>query len=295
MAADQRLIKKEGSEMLVAITYHEDFGKNGFSVLKERIRPSFEKLMESGLVDGVGVQVFRARSAPLELVEKAHTAAHMANMQTDQYQEVALLSAGSVMMAAEMVAAGQARSAFAYTGTAGHHASRGSCWGFCYFNDVAITILHLREMGLERFLIVDVDPHFGDGTRDFFKEDASVFHINLHSGSGEEHDPERNNYDIGLTFGSSNERFIEALKSSLELANDFDYQIAFVIFGHDSHQDDYGGFNLTFEAYPRMAQLIQEAVGEKGLIFVLSGGSCVHVAERVIPDVVRVLARRWPS
>jgi acetoin utilization deacetylase AcuC-like enzyme len=283
------------SEMLVAITYHEDFGKNGFSVLKERIRPSFEKLMVSGLVDGVEVQVFRARSAPLELAEKAHTAAHMANMQTDQYREVALLSAGSVMMAAEIVAAGQARSAFAYTGTAGHHASRGSCWGFCYFNDVAIAIMHLREMGLERFLIVDVDPHFGDGTRDFFKEDANVFHINLHSGSGEEHDPERNNYDIGLTFGGSNERFIEALKSSLELANDFDYQIAFVIFGHDSHQDDYGGFNLTFEAYPRMVQLIQEAVGEKGLIFVLSGGSCVHVAERVIPDVIRVLARRWPS
>lgn len=280
--------------MLVAITYHEDFGKYGFSVLKERIRPSFERLMESGLVDGVDVQVFRARMAPMELVEKAHTAAHMANMQTDQYREVALLSAGSVMMAAEMVAAGQARSAFAYTGTAGHHASRGSCWGFCYFNDVAIAIMRLREMGLERFLIVDVDPHFGDGTRDFFLEDASVFHINLHSGSGEEHDPKRNNYDIGLTFGGSNERFLEALKSALELAKDFDYQIAFVIFGHDSHQDDYGGFNLTFEAYPRMVQLIQEAVGERGLIFVLSGGSCVHVAERVIPDVIRVLAGRWP-
>ncbi len=76
------------------------------------------------------------------------------------------------------------------------------------------------------------------------------------------------------------------------MANDFDFQIAFVIFGHDSHQDDYGGFNLTFEAYPRMVQLIREAVGEKGLIFVLSGGSCVHVAERVIPDVIRVLARK---
>ena len=127
------------------------------------------------------------------------------------------------------------------------------------------------------------------------KSDADVFHINLHSGTGEEHDPERNNYDIGLTFGGSNERFLEALKSALELAKDFDFQIAFVIFGHDSHQDDYGGFNLTFEAYPRMTQMIQEAVGEKGLIFVLSGGSCVHVAERVIPDVIRVLSGRWPS
>jgi acetoin utilization deacetylase AcuC-like enzyme len=281
--------------MLVAITYHEDFAKSGFSVLKERIRPSYEKLMESGLVDGVEVQVFSAKPVPLRLVERAHTPEHMANMQSDPYRNVALLSAGSVMMAAEMVARGEAKAAFAYTGTAGHHASRGSCWGFCYFNDVAITILRLREMGLERFLIIDVDPHFGDGTRDFFGEDPNVFHIIFHSGSDEVHDPQMNNYDIGLTFGASNERFLGALKSALELAKDFDYQIAFVIFGHDSHQDDYGGFNLTFEAYPRMAQMIWEAVGRKNLVWVLSGGSCVHVAERVIPDIIRVLAGRWPS
>lgn len=280
--------------MKVAITYHDDFGKHGFSVLKERILPSFEKLMESGLVDGKEVQVFRAKPAPIKLVKSAHTEAHMANMETDQYRDVAILSAGSVMMAAEMVATGEAKSAFAFTGTAGHHASRGSCWGFCYFNDVAITILRLREMGFERFLIVDVDPHFGDGTRDFFKDDSNVFHINLHSGTGEEYDPVKNNYDIGITFGGDNERFLNSLKSGLELAGDFDFQMAFVIFGHDSHEDDYGGFKLTFEAYPRMVQIIMEAVGDKGLVFVLSGGSCVHVGERAIPDVIRVLSGRWP-
>jgi acetoin utilization deacetylase AcuC-like enzyme len=218
----------------------------------------------------------------------------MANMQSDPYREVAILSAGSVMMAAELVATGQAESAFAYTGTAGHHASRGGCWGFCYFNDVAITIARLREMGVERFLIVDVDPHFGDGTRDFFGNDADVFHINFHSGTGEQHDPAKNNYDIGLGFGASDEQFLSALQSAVDLAKDFDFQIAFVIFGHDSHQDDYGGFNLTFKAYPRMAKIIKEAVGDKGLVFVLSGGSCIHVAEKVIPEVIEVLAGRWP-
>jgi len=274
----------------VAITYHEDFGARGFSVLKERIRPSFEKLMRSGLVDGDRVQVFRPRPAPLALVESCHTAAHMMNMKDDPYREVAMLSAGSVMMAAEMVARGEARRAFAYTGTAGHHASRGSCWGFCYFNDVAITISRLREMGLQRFLIVDVDPHFGDGTRDFFGEDRYVLHINMHSGKDEVHDPEKNNYDIGLSFGAKDERFLSALKSALDLARDFDFQMAFVIFGHDSHQDDYGGFDLSFEAYPKMARMILDAVGDRGLVYVLSGGSCVHVAERVIPDVIAVLA-----
>jgi acetoin utilization deacetylase AcuC-like enzyme len=280
---------------LVAITYHEDFGARGFSVLKERIRPSFEKLMRSRLVDGKEVQVFRPKPAPLELVESCHTAAHMMNMKDDPYRDVAMLSAGSVMMAAEMVAKGEARRAFAYTGTAGHHASRGSCWGFCYFNDVAITIAHLRAMGLQRFLIVDVDPHFGDGTRDFFADDADVFHINMHSGKDEVHDPQRNNYDIGLSFGAKDDLFLSALKSALDLAADFDFQMAFVIFGHDSHQDDYGGFDLTFEAYPMMSRMILDAVEERGLVFVLSGGSCVHVAEQVIPDVIAVLAERYPA
>jgi acetoin utilization deacetylase AcuC-like enzyme len=281
--------------MKVAITYHEDFGKHGFSVLKERIRPSFEALMESGLVDGKDVQVFKAKPAPLALVEQAHTATHMANMEADPHRDVAILSAGSVMMAAEMVAKGEAESAFAYTGTAGHHASRGSAWGFCYFNDVAITIQRLREMGIERFLIIDVDPHFGDGARDFFGKDPNVYHVNLHSGRGEEHDGQNNNYDFGLGFGATNDQFLDALKHALAQASDFDYQMAFVVFGHDSHQDDYGGFDLTIEAYPRMAQLIKDSVGEKGLVFVLSGGSSVPVAERVIPDVIRVLAGRWPS
>ena len=281
--------------MKVAITYHEDFGRNGFSVLKDRIRPSFEALMESGVVDGKDVQVFKPDPAPLALVEKAHTENHMMNMSTDPYRDVAILSAGSVMMASELIAQGQAESAFAYTGTAGHHASRGSCWGFCYFNDVAITILRLKEMGLDRFLIVDVDPHFGDGTRDFFGDDPNVYHINFHSGSGNKYDPEKNNYDIGLGFNATNLQFLEELRKILELAKDFDSQICFVIFGHDSHEDDYGGFRLTFDAYPRMAAMIKEAIGDKGLVFVLSGGSCIHVASQAIPDVVKVLAGRWPS
>jgi acetoin utilization deacetylase AcuC-like enzyme len=281
--------------MKVAITYHEDFGRHGFSVLKERIAPSFEALMESGIVDGDCVQVFKSSPAPLRLVEQAHTRQHMENMASDPYRDVAILSAGSVMMAAELVATGQAENAFAYTGTAGHHASRGSCWGFCYFNDIAITISRLRELGLKRFLIVDVDPHFGDGTRDFFGEDKDVFHINFYSGNEEKHDPLKNNYDIGLGFSANNELFLSSLKSALELAKDLDFQMAFVVFGHDSHEDDYGGFNLTFDAYPEMARIIKEAVGEKGLVFVLSGGSGAHVARRVIPDVIRVLAGRWPS
>ena len=94
--------------MKVAITYHEDFGKTGFSVLKERIRPSFEELMESGLVDGIDVQVFRRACCRWSWWSRLTPRLIWPIWQTDPYREVAMLSAGSVMMAAEMVATGQA-------------------------------------------------------------------------------------------------------------------------------------------------------------------------------------------
>lgn len=280
--------------MKVAVVYHENFGKYGYSVLKDRIIPSYEHLMESGLVDGYDVQIFRPKNAPLALVEKAHTENHMLNMRSEPYREVALLSAGSVIMAAELVASGNAETAFAYTGTAGHHASKGSCWGFCYFNDVAITIIRLRELGLKRFLIIDVDPHFGDGTRNFFGDDPDVFHINFHAGSSNEFDSEMNNYDFGIGYGATDRDFLEALEQALKLPANFDYQMCFVIFGHDSHKDDYGGFDFSLKAYPRMTQMVMDTVKDKGLVFVLSGGSNVEVAKTAITDVISVLAGRWP-
>ena len=44
--------------MKVAVIYHEDFGSKGHSVLKARIKPSFEALARSGLLVEGEVQVF---------------------------------------------------------------------------------------------------------------------------------------------------------------------------------------------------------------------------------------------
>lgn len=282
--------------MLVAVIYHPDFGSKGHSVLKARIKPSFEAVERSGLLEGGDVRVFLAEAAPLALVERAHTREHMGRMRTEScnsmYHDVALLSAGSVLRAAEMVAKGEAENSFAYTGTAGHHASPGSCWGFCYYNDVAIAILRLREMGLARFLIVDVDPHFGDGTRNFFGDDPDVYHVNFNHQQSSSFDDKKRNHDIGIGFNADDETFLRELSAAMENAKGFDFQICFVIFGHDSHADDYGGFELSSAVYPKMARIIKEASGERGIVFVLSGGSVPEVASKAIPEVIAVLAGR---
>ena len=64
----------------------------------------------------------------------------------------------------------------------GHHASPNSCWGFCYFNNVAIAtrkLIHAEK--IERALIVDFDLHFGDGTSNTFAGDTNVVYCHMGS------------------------------------------------------------------------------------------------------------------
>ena len=60
---------------------------------------------------------------------------------------------------------GEARAGFSALRPSGHHAGRDYAMGFCLFNNVAIAAeLAIRELGVERVLIVDWDVHHGNGT-----------------------------------------------------------------------------------------------------------------------------------
>jgi acetoin utilization deacetylase AcuC-like enzyme len=63
-----------------------------------------------------------------------------------------------------------------------HHAGRASGGGFCVFNDIAIAIVRLRERGFaEPVLVVDLDLHDGNGTREIFAADATVHTFSVHN------------------------------------------------------------------------------------------------------------------
>jgi acetoin utilization deacetylase AcuC-like enzyme len=82
--------------------------------------------------------------------------------------EVASLAVGGAIQAAQL--AWQGIPSFGLIRPPGHHASPASHWGFCFFNNMAIAVEKLiREGKLERVLILDIDLHFGDGTRNFFQ------------------------------------------------------------------------------------------------------------------------------
>ena len=95
--------------------------------------------------------------------------------------EVARLAAGATIAAAEAVASGAARGAFALVRPPGHHAEPSAAMGFCLFNNVAVAAEHaLAELGCRRVLILDPDIHHGNGTQHRFEERADVLYVSSH-------------------------------------------------------------------------------------------------------------------
>jgi len=270
--------------MKAGVWYHPDFALRGHPVLRERVEPAFNAI--SGLIESGRIKLFTpAITREIEeLLDQCHSPGHITMVKSEHFHEIALLSAAGVVEAAERLATGELEFAFCFVGAAGHHAGYDKFWGFCYYNDAAMAVKKLRALGIRRVMIIDVDPHFGDGTRDLIGSDPDVIHVNFHSGSWRTaEDPELNNYDIGLGSAGDSE-FLDAVNTVL--AKSWDYEFLMVIFGHDSHLLDYGGFALTEISFQHFAQAIKQFASGKPVLFILSGGANPEVAETVIPMVI---------
>jgi acetoin utilization deacetylase AcuC-like enzyme len=94
--------------------------------------------------------------------------------------EAAMLIVGGAIGCGKAVYEGKSKRAVSLGGGY-HHAGRNYGGGFCIFNDVAVLVEYLRaEHGVKRFLILDYDVHFGNGTSDIYYRDPTVLYISLH-------------------------------------------------------------------------------------------------------------------
>ncbi len=164
-----------------------------------------------------------------------HDQSHVENVKTHPLiYEVALLAVGGAIKASEIAMEGEP--AFGLIRPPGHHASRDSSWGFCYFNNVAISIEKLRrKTKIEKALIVDIDLHFGDGTANIFAGNSGItyFHVD----------------------GMNRENYLNNLSKFLETQKGYD--IIAVSAGFDRHQQDWGGL-LTTSDYFTIGEMIKE-------------------------------------
>lgn len=95
--------------------------------------------------------------------------------------DAAYWSAQTALTAAEDVASGRSRHAFALCRPPGHHAGRDYMGGYCYLNNAAIAAQAVRDAGADKVAILDVDYHHGNGTQDIFASDSAVFFASIHA------------------------------------------------------------------------------------------------------------------
>jgi len=218
----------------------------------------------------------------------------------------ALAAAGCAVTAAELVATGHARAAFALARPPGHHASARRAAGFCLFNNVMVAARRLQAVGLaRRVLVVDWDVHHGDGTQAIAWDDPTTYYLSLHlfphypgtgavfeRGGGAGTGTIRN---VPLSPGTGRveyrHRFSEALGASLR---EFEPDLVLVSAGFDCLADDpLGGLLLEPEDLHGITEEIVERTrpsAEGRVVAVLEGG---YVLDRVglgAVNVIRALA-----
>jgi len=97
-----------------------------------------------------------------------------------------------------------------------HHAFADHGEGYCIFNDLVITLRRLRSDGLaQRFLIIDLDVHQGNGTAALCQTDADVFTFSMHGESNYPARKERSSWDIALADGITDEQYLDLLARAL--------------------------------------------------------------------------------
>jgi len=156
-------------------------------VFHERFREVYDNdpAAAPGRLDGIACELARhyefvePSPAATEDILLCHTPAFVRRIsKKEQIYEMALLAAGGAVKAAQIAVDGEP--AFALVRPPGHHASADSCWGFCWFNNVAIAVEKMRrEAGISRVLVVDIDLHFGDGTQNIFLANPWVEYYSL--------------------------------------------------------------------------------------------------------------------
>jgi len=180
-----------------------------------------------------GVEIVFAEPASEADISRVHTKSHINRVKMEGVYEVASLAAGGAIQAATL---GLKESCFGLIRPPGHHASSDGAWGFCYFNNMAIAVEHLKHRDkIKSAYVLDIDLHFGDGTVNILgsKPYVTVYNVS----------------------GNRREAYVLEVKEEMERCR---ADIIGISAGFDNHEQDWGG-TLTTEDYREIGRMVLEA------------------------------------
>jgi len=182
----------------------------------------------------------------------------------------ALGSAAAALHGAEHLTQGNERALYVLARPPGHHAERGRCGGYSYFNNAALAADRLASLG--KVAVLDLDVHHGNGTQHLFYDRPDVFVASIH-GDPEHLFPHFSGYadetgtGPGLGFnrnwplppGTDGKAYRPALAAALESVGNFGPSFLVVSFGTDAHEaDPIGGFKLPLDFFGETGQAVRQ-------------------------------------
>jgi acetoin utilization deacetylase AcuC-like enzyme len=189
--------------------------------------------------------------------------------------EAAVLAAGGLCQAIDMVHSGELQNAFALVRPPGHHAERSQARGFCLFNNVAVGARYAQEiLNLHRVLIVDWDLHHGNGTQHSFEDDASILYFSTHQypyypGTGALDEigiGKGTGYTVNvpLSVGLGDAEYVGIFQKILKpIALEFRPDLVLVSAGFDIYfGDPLGGMNVTPMGFAGLTRIILDIAEE---------------------------------
>lgn len=212
--------------------------------------------------------------------------------------EAARHGAACAVGGAQRLLAGD-RAAFALTRPPGHHAGADVFGGYCFLNNAAIAAQALRDAGLAKVAVVDIDYHHGNGTQAIFYDRPDVFFASIHGDPHTEYPyylgyadergagaGEGANLNLPLARGTGFDGWRDALAQALRAVRSFGAEALVVSLGVDTFGGDpISGFRLASDDYLRVG--VDLAAAGLPTLFVFEGGYAVAEVGRNTVNVLQ--------
>lgn len=199
-------------------------------------------------------------------IAAVHSQSHIESVRRRELYPIAALAAGGAVQAAEI---GLSEPCFGLIRPPGHHASADHCWGFCYFNNMAVALESLKRRNkIRTAYVLDIDLHYGDGTENILgeKDYVTVYNVRAYHRAS----------------------YLDEVAGEMKACR---ADMIGISAGFDNHRADWGGL-LETEDYREIGLMVREAVQRcgGGCFAILEGGYNHNVLGHNVMALIRGLS-----